>query len=255
MDHSFDRSPAGTPATPSDAHAGEPSRLLRALPPKEYAELHPHLEHVQLSLKQVLWQPEGAIRSVYFPRTAVMSLLTPLSDGRFVEAATVGCEGLVGTPVALGASNTSVQAIVQIAGGAARLETDRFAGCIAAAGCMLLPMVLRYAQALHEQTSQSVACNRRHDVVRRCARWILMTQDRVGADRFSLTHHLLSVMLGVRRASVTEALIALQQAELITSRRSVITVLNRAGLEKASCECYRVVRRRYEYLLGTPQVH
>jgi CRP-like cAMP-binding protein len=234
-----------------EAQTLEQSRLLRSLPAEEYAELRAHLEPVELSLKQVLWQPEAHIHSVYFPRTAVMSLLTPLASGFFVEAATVGCEGLVGTPVALGARNTSVQAIVQIAGTAARLEVDRFMSCIRASDCLLLPMVLRYTQALHEQTAQSVACNRRHDVSKRCARWILMTQDRVGESRFPLTHQLLSIMLGVRRASVTEALGELQAAGLITTRRTMITVRDRAGLEAASCECYGVVRRRYDHLLDS----
>jgi CRP-like cAMP-binding protein len=240
-------------ATASDPNLREQSQLLRVLPADEYARLCSHLEPVELTLNQVLWQPEGTIHSVYFPRTSVMSLLTPLASGRFVEAATVGCEGMAGTPVALGVRTTSVQAIVQVAGTAARLEVDRFVECMREVNCVLSPVVLRYTQALHEQTAQSVACNRRHDVAARCARWLLMTQDRVGVSDFPLTHKLLAVMLGVRRASVTEATLELQSAGLIRSRRGRITVFDRAGLEAASCECYGVVRRRYERLLGNGQ--
>jgi CRP-like cAMP-binding protein len=250
MDHSERLLTIAEQPRSTDSDTAEQSRLLRALPAEEYARLLPRLEAVDLGLKQVLWQSDAPIRSVYFPRTAVMSLLTPLANGLVVEAATVGCEGMVGTPVALGARSTGVRAIVQIAGTAARLDAAAFVDCIRAMNCVLLPTVLLYAQALQEQTAQSVACNRRHDIARRCARWILMTGDRVGAPEFPLTHQLLAIMLGVRRASVTEALGELQRAGLITARRGLIMILDRARLEAMSCECYAVVQRRYDQLLG-----
>ncbi len=233
--------------------ANEQNHLLGSLPAEEYARLRSDLEPVQLSVKQVLWEPEARIHSVYFPRTAVLSLLTPLANRVYVEAATVGREGMEGTPVVLGVRNTSVRAIAQVAGTAARVDAGRFTEWLRAADGMLFPLMLRYAQALHEQTAQSVACNRRHDVDARCARWILMTHDRAGVSEFPLTHDLLAVMLGVRRASVTEAAGVLAQAGLIRSKRGTVAVLDRAGLEGASCECYGVVRRRYNQLLFNGQ--
>jgi CRP-like cAMP-binding protein len=233
-----------------EAHAAEQNHLLRALPADEYASLLEHLESVELSAKLVLWRPEAPIHSVYFPRTAVMSLLTPLANKQAVEAATVGREGIVGTPVVLGVRTTGVLTVVQIAGMAARMEAERFTDLLRATNGALFPLLLRHAQALYEQTAQSVACNRRHEINERCARWLLMTHDRVGADEFKLTHQFLALMLGVRRAGVTVALGALQRARLTRSRRGTITVLDRDGLEAASCECYGSVRRRYEHLLG-----
>jgi CRP-like cAMP-binding protein len=227
----------------------EQNRLLHALPAAEYLRLLPHLEPVQLSLKQVLWEPDAQIDSVYFPRTAVLSLLTPLANRIYVEAATVGCEGMAGTPVVLGVRDTSLQAIAQVPGTAARVDAECFSEWLRAEDGRLFPLLLRYIQALQEQTAQSVACNRRHEVNARCARWILMTHDRAGLPEFPLTHMLLAVMLGVRRASVTEAVGVLGQAGLIRSTRGVVAVIDRAGLEAASCECYGVVRRRYDRLL------
>ena len=263
-EHSATR--AGHPAAPSDgqdphgahgARAAEQNALLRALPADEYARLLPHLEPVELGHAQVLWRADAPIHAVYFPRTAVASLLTPLADEKPVEAATVGREGFVGTPVVLGARTTTVEAIAQIPGTAARLDAGRLAEWLRAPGAMdgaLFPLLLRCAQALQEQTAQSVACNRRHGIDERCARWLLMTHDRVGADQgvdtFPLTQEFLAFMLGVRRASVTVAAGMLQQAGLIKYSRGRITVRDRAGLEAASCECYGVVKRKYGQLLG-----
>jgi CRP-like cAMP-binding protein len=237
-------------AAPAEAHATEQNHLLRALPADEYALLLQHLESVELSAKLVLWRPEAPIHSVYFPRTAVMSLLTPLANQPAVEAATVGREGIVGTPVVLGVRTTGVQTVVQIAGTAGRMDADRFTDLLHAPNGALFPLLLRHAQALYEQTAQSVACNRRHEVDERCARWLLMTHDRVGADEFNLTHQFLALMLGVRRAGVTVALGTLQRAGLISNGRGTISVIDREGLEAASCECYDSVRRRYALLLG-----
>ncbi len=263
MHSSEHATPAGHPAPSSDgqsrhgAHAVERNALLRALPADEYARLLPHLEPVELGHAQVLWRAEAPIHAVYFPRTAVASLLTPLADEKPVEAATVGREGVVGTAVALGARTTTVEAIAQIPGAAARLDAGRLAAWLRAPGALdgaLFPLLLRYAQALQEQTAQSVACNRRHGIDERCARWLLMTHDRVGADRgvatFPLTQEFLAFMLGVRRASVTVAAGMLQQAGLIKYSRGRIAVRDRAGLEAASCECYGVVKRKYAQLLG-----
>jgi CRP-like cAMP-binding protein len=228
----------------------EENRLLQSLPADQYTEILPYLEPVELSSRQVLWQPDTTIHSLYFPRTAVLSLLTPLAEDLPVEAATVGREGMAGTPVVLGVRVTHVQAIAQVPGRAARMDAERFATHLRQRDGALFPLLLRYAQALQEQTAQSVACNRRHAIEERCARWLLMTADRVGADQFPLTQEFLAFMLGVRRASVTVAAGMLQQAGLIQYHRGRITVLDRGRLEAASCECYAVVRRRYDKLLG-----
>ena len=210
----------------------------------------------------MFWHAEAPVHSVYFPRTAVFSLLTPLEGEPPVEAATVGREGFVGTPVVLGARTTAVQALAQVPGTAARLDAGRLTDWLQAPGRLsealggtsLFPLLLRYAQALQEQTAQSVACNRLHTLEERCARWLLMTHDRVGADQgvdqFPLTQDFLAFMLGVRRASVTVAAGMLQQAGLIKYSRGRIAVRDRAGLEAASCECYGVVKRKYAQLLG-----
>jgi CRP-like cAMP-binding protein len=235
-----------TPASPPPA---ERNRLLRALAPEAYATLLPHLESVELTTGQVLWPADGPIHGVYFPRTAVCSLLTPLADEAPVESATVGFEGLVGIPVVLGAPTTHTRGIGQIAGAAARVDAGRFRDWLAGADGALA-LFLRYAQVLLEQTAQSVACNRKHEMDERCARWLLATADRVGSASFLLTHEFLAAMLGVRRASVTVAAGMLQQAGLLRYSRGRVTILDRERLEEASCECYRVVRVGHERLLG-----
>ena len=237
------------PEASTESQAAERNRLLRALPPAAYDALRPHLEPLELTMGQVLWRPDGPLHAVYFPQTAVCSLLTPLSDEAAVESATVGYEGMVGVPVVLGAASTHSQALGQVAGRAARVDAGRFREWLATADGAL-PLLPRYAQALVEQTAQSVACNRKHAMEERCARWLLATRERVGSDRFELTHEFLAAMLGVRRASVTVAAGMLQQAGLITYSRGRVTILDGERLEQASCECYRVVREQHERLLG-----
>lgn len=234
----------------AELQASERNLLLRALPSAAYAALVPHLEPVEMPTHTVLWHPDTTIHAVYFPRTVVCSILTPLSDEAPVESATVGFEGMIGVPVVLGARSTHSKAIAQVAGSAARVDAARFHAWLwQADGASAL--FLRYAQALLEQTAQSVACNRKHAMEERCARWLLATRDRVGGDAFALTHEFLAAMLGVRRASVTVAAGMLQEAGLITYRRGNIIILNVERLEEASCECFRVVRAQHERLFGT----
>jgi CRP-like cAMP-binding protein len=237
-----------------DLQAMEENRLLRAIPNDQYTQLLPYLEPVELSNKQVLWHANATIHSLYFPRTCVLSLLTPLVDEQPVEAATVGREGMAGVPVVLGVRMTNAEAVAQVPGDAVRVDAERFMAHVRQGDGALFGILLRYAQALQEQIAQSVACNRHHSIDERCARWLLMTQDRVGADQFPLTQEFLSFMLGVRRASVTVAAGMLQQAGMIRYQRGRITVLDRAQLEAVSCECYAVVQRRYEQFLGTTSV-
>jgi CRP-like cAMP-binding protein len=231
------------------SQGAERNRLLRALPAESYERLRPHLEPVALAQAQSLWEPDASIHSVYFPRSCVISVLVLLDEEAPVESATIGREGMLGVPVTLGATSTSTRALAQVPGDAARVPATGFRAMMAD-DAAFSQLMLRYAQSLLEQTSQSVACNRRHAMEERCARWLLMTQERVGTDSFPLTHDFLAFMLGVRRATVTVAAGMLQQAGLIRYSRGKITVLDRARLEEASCECYRTVKERSDRLLG-----
>jgi CRP-like cAMP-binding protein len=187
---------------------------------------------------------------VYFPRSAVFSLLTPLKRHSPVESSTVGYEGIIGVPVILGVRASHSLAVVQVDGEAARVDAERFQHWLAEQDEQTRSIFYRYAYVLLEQTAQSVACNRKHALEERCARWLMATRDRVAADEFSLTHEFLAAMLGVRRASVTVALGLLQQEGYLTYSRGRLKVLDATGLEAMSCECYRVVRAEQERIMG-----
>jgi CRP-like cAMP-binding protein len=225
------------------------NRILSVLPDLDRQRLLPHLEPVRTELKQILYAPNEAVSHIYFPLNGVVSLMTIMADGSAIEVATVGNEGMIGLPVFLGAGSMPGQALSQIPGDALRMAAEVFR-TEAQSGGALQQVLQRYTQGLLNQTAQSAACNRLHAITERCARWLLMTHDRVGTDQFPLTHEFLSQMLGVRRATVTVAVGALQQAGLIRSHRGHITVLDRVGLEAASCECYRIIREEYDRLLG-----
>jgi CRP-like cAMP-binding protein len=234
---------------PASTQDTEQNRLLAALPRDSYDRLSEHLEAVEFSPKQTLWKSNEPIRSVYFPRTCVLSLLIMFEEEGPVESATVGREGMVGVALALGADSTASMAIAQVPGEAVRIPAAVFRDALAD-DAALSSLMLRYAYVQHEQASQSVACNRRHPMDQRCARWILMTHDRVAADQFSLTQQFLAFMLGVRRASVTTAAGILQHAGLIRYSRGRVTVLDRARLEEAACECYRIMRDKSERMFA-----
>ena len=238
---------ASTPRSEAD-HA-ERNLLLRQLSSQSYAQLSTDLESLRVDVGHPVWEPNEPLRWVYFPRDCVISLVVNFGEGRPVEATTVGCEGFAGTQLALGAESTSTQAYGQIPGDAARISAPRFREALARDG-ELAGLVRLYAHYVYEQTAQAAACNRKHVTLARCARWLLMTHDRVGRDKFALTHEFLATMLGVRRASVSEAAEALKRAGLISYSRGKITVLDRAGLEATTCECYRAVKERYDHLLG-----
>jgi CRP-like cAMP-binding protein len=225
------------------------NRLLAVLPPEVYDHLVPSLELVLLTLKQTLYQPKSAIPYVYFPLNMVTSLVTILQDGVAIEVATIGNEGMVGLPVFLGAETISGEAFVQIPGEAVRMRAEVFRDEATQRG-PLQDLLLQYTQTLFTQIAQSVACNRFHSIEQRCARWLLMTHDRVRAAQFALTQEFLSEMLGVRRAGVSEVASRLQEAGLIKYSRGIITILNRSGLEEVSCECYAVIKQEYDRLLG-----
>lgn len=244
--------PFDIPSGDGDAASsgGERNLLLSMLPESAYASLAPHLEPVSITARQVAWRPEGRIHALYFPRSAVFSLLTPLQRHSPVESATIGYEGVIGVPVILGVSASHSLAVVQVDGEAARVDAERFREWISQQEEATRLIFLRYAYVLLEQTAQSVACNRKHALEERCARWLLATRDRVSADEFALTHEFLAAMLGVRRASVTVALGLLQQEGYLTYSRGRLRVTDAAGLEQTSCECYRIVRAEQERIMG-----
>jgi CRP-like cAMP-binding protein len=229
------------------------NRILAALSRKEYERLSIRLDSVALTLKQVLYEAGEPIPYIYFPENGVVSLVSVMDDGSAVEVATIGNEGMVGLPVFLGAVSTSGRAFSQIPGTAVRMKAAAFREEVGRVGRLSAVLNL-YTQTLFEQIAQSAACNRVHAVEKRCARWLLMTHDRVEEDEFPLTQEFLAVMLGVRRATVTEAAGVLQRAGLIRYRRGKIRIENREGLLAAACECYRIICASYERLLGEPCV-
>jgi CRP-like cAMP-binding protein len=236
---------------PNNSDSIERNRFLRGLPSQSYDRLMDDLEPLEMPTRQILWDSNTRIRSVYFPRTCVVSLLVPLPENGAVEAATVGNEGLVGVPVVMGSNSTTAQALVQVSGKTLRMPAATFVQ-ILADDAALRARAMLYAQALFDQTAQSVACNRRHSMSERCARWLLMTHDRVADGEFVLTQEFLAMMLGVRRATVTVAAGMLQQAGLIRYARGRVTILDRERLEEASCDCYRIVEDSYHRIMMRP---
>lgn len=222
--------------------------LLAALAPAEWERWLPHLEPVDLALGKVLIAPGGNTTHVYFPTTAIVSLLYVMENGASAEIAVVGNEGLVGISLFMGGQSTSSSAVVQAAGRAFRLRADLLMEEFNRGG-PVLHLLLRYTQALITQMAQTSACNRHHAVDQQFCRWLLLTLDRLPASDIVMTQELLSNILGVRRASVTEAAGNLQKDGLIRYERGRITVLDRPGLERRSCECYAVVKKEYDRLL------
>ncbi len=234
-------------------HAGSPRNLiLTSLSRAQRDRIIASSERVTLKRHMVLFDLDKPITSVYFLEEGVASLVNIFSDGSAVESATIGHEGMVGLPVFLGATTMSAQAFMQVPGSGYRLSTADFQGELEREP-ELRHSLNRYTQALITLLSQTSACNRRHSIEERCARWLLLTHDRVSGDSFDLTQKFLSIMLGVRRATVTVAAGMLRKAGLIRNDRGVITVLDRAGLEAASCECYAIVRNEFARLQGGPQ--
>jgi CRP-like cAMP-binding protein len=225
------------------------NRLLDLLPRADTERLRPHLETVSISVKHVIYEPNGPIAHVYFPTSCVISLVTYLVDGSSVEMATIGLEGMVGLPIFLGADTMPSRAFGQVPGDALRITAAAFTAEVNRNGPMVR-VLNRYTQALFNQVAQTTACNRVHLVEQRCARWLLQTHDRVGSDQFLLTQEFLAQMLGVRRSGVSAAAGLLQKAGLIRYARGRITVLDRPGLESAACECYGVIKREFDRLLG-----
>ena len=231
-----------TPARP------ERNRLLRALPTADYDALRPDLHAVTLAQGAVLFEARARITHVYFPQGCVVSLLTPTDAGPAGEVGLVGNEGMVGVSVFLGGRTATTQAVLQVPGGAPdgtwRMSAAAFTRALAR-GPALHRLMQAYARTLIGQLTQGLACNQRHLVGQRCARWLLMAHDRVGADRFTLTQEFLGQMLGVQRPTVSLAAQALQSLGLIRYVRGQVTITDRAGLESAACGCYDVIAEDY----------
>jgi CRP-like cAMP-binding protein len=228
--------------TPKDNH------LLAALPEETYEELLPSLERIPLPLGLAVYESGGAQGFVYFPTTAIVSLLYVLADGASAEIAVTGNEGLVGISLFMGGETTPSRAVVQSAGHGYRLRGDLLKKEFEAGGA-LQHLVLRYTQALITQMTQTAVCNRHHTVDQQLCRWLLLSLDRLPGDELVMTQELIANMLGVRREGVTEAAGKLQAEGLIHYSRGHITVLDRPQLEARVCECYAVVKKEYDRLL------
>ncbi|MGE5667130.1 MAG: Crp/Fnr family transcriptional regulator [Betaproteobacteria bacterium] len=224
------------------------NHLLDALPAGDYTRLEPHLELVPLALGQVLYEPGARMRYVYFPTTAIVSLLYVMEDGASAEIAVVGNEGMLGISLFMGGETTPSHAVVQSAGYGVRLKARLLKDEFARFGPMM-HLLLRYTQALITQMAQTAVCNRHHSVDQQLCRWLLLSLDRLSTNELVMTQELIANMLGVRREGVTEAAGKLQDAGLIRYRRGRITVLDRPGLEARTCECYRVVKAEFDRLL------
>jgi CRP-like cAMP-binding protein len=224
------------------------NKILCLLPPSEVETVLSRCEMVTIHSKEVVWQREAPVKYVYFPEDCVISLVTEMDDGDAVEAMTVGSDGFAGMVVFHGAPSSRLKAIGQITGAARRIAAEDFLELTQ--DCEAFDNLLhRYSQFVFETVAQSAACNRLHVIEQRCARWLLMSQDRVGRNRFDLTQEFLAEMLGVRRPGVTVAMGILEKQGLIGHSRGSIAVVDREGLEKASCECYRTIRERQAKLI------
>lgn len=228
--------------------ASQKNQLIVALPDVEYQRLYSSLELIYLPLGEVLYEYGGTLNYVYFPTNCIISLLCDLENGHSSEIAIVGNEGMIGIAHFLGGGSMPNRAVVQSTGYAYRMRGAIMMKEFNLNG-VLTHLLLRYTQTLITQMTQNVVCNRYHSVVQQLCRWLLRSIDRLSSDELTMTHELIANMLGVRRETVTEAFGKLHQAGLIDHRRSHIRVLDRSGLEKRACECYRVVKTAYDRLM------
>ena len=236
-----------------NAHNPNQNYLLAALPTAEFERLAPQLEWVAMPLGEVLYESGGQLQYAYFPATAIVSLHYVTESGASSEIAGVGNEGIVGISLFMGGNTTPSRAIVQTAGYGYRLkarvlmeEFNRIGGRRAG---VMHHLLLRYTQALLTQISQTAVCNRHHTVEQQLCRWLLLTLDRLPSNELTMTQELIASMLGVRREGITEAAGHLQKTGCIRYRRGHISVLDRAGLESRTCECYAVVKTEHDRLL------
>jgi CRP-like cAMP-binding protein len=224
------------------------NHLLAALPDAEWQRWQPQLESIEMPLGQVLYESGGTLSHVYFPTSAIVSLLYVMENGASAEIAVVGNEGIVGISLFMGGGSTPSRAVVQSAGEGFRLKAQTMKDEFNRAG-PVLHLLLRYTQALITQMAQTAVCNRHHSLDQQLCRWLLLSLDRLHGNELVMTQELIANMLGVRREGVTEAALKLQKAGLIRYARGHIAVLDRESLQKRACECYAVVKDEYERLL------
>src|SRR3954454_5576221 len=227
----------------------ETNAVLAALSHADNAALRPHLKAVQLSQTLVLFEAGEPIKAIYFPTTAVISLVVTLSTGEVVEAAMVGKDGVVAAASAIGARISLCRAIVQLGGSAFMCEPDALRST-ALQSHSLLSVLIRHEQAVYGQAQQSAACMATHDVQSRLCRWLLRARDLSGGDDLPFTQEFLAEMLGVRRTSVTAVALTLQEAGIVRYARGKIEILDLEGLRECACECYETVKGQYRQLLG-----
>lgn len=232
------------PAAPSSSPIK--NKILAALNEADYQNLFSHLAPVSLAQGQVVYEAESLIEHVYFPGTAVFSMLSTMADGRTVEVGPVGDEGLIGLRIFLGAETSLDQVIVHVAGDAMRLRAGLLKEAVSLHGPMSAKLV-RYTQMLLAMTARSGGCNKLHNTEQQLARWLLMMSDYVG-EELALTHDLIALTLGVRRAGVSEAANAFRNLGVIDYRRGHIQIVDRSGLEGLACECYVAVKKEYDLL-------
>ncbi|MDE2079995.1 MAG: Crp/Fnr family transcriptional regulator [Burkholderiales bacterium] len=227
------------------------NKLLAALPPVDWQRLQPLLEWVDMPLGHVMYESGRTISHVYFPVTAIVSLLYVMENGASAEIAVVGNEGIVGISLFMGGESTPSRAVVQSAGEGWRMKAQVIKDEFNRAGATM-HLLLRYTQALITQMAQTAVCNRHHTLDQQLCRWLLLSLDRLDGSELVMTQELIANMLGVRREGVTDAALKLQRQDLIRYARGRITVLDRPGLEYRTCECYAVVKKEYDRLLPVP---
>jgi CRP-like cAMP-binding protein len=235
-----------------NAHFPQQNRLLAALALPDRAEIYPHLKLVPMPLAEVIYEPGETLRNVYFPIDSIVSLMYTTADGAAAEIAMVGNEGLIGIAVFMGGGATPSRAVVQSAGSAYRLTAQQLKEEFHRNG-ETQRLLLRYTQALITQMAQTAVCNRYHSVDQQLCRWLLLSLDRITANRLTMTQELISNMLGVRREGVTDAAGKLQKLGVIRYTRGQIEVLDRPKLEQLCCECYAVVKKEADRLLPVPK--
>ena len=223
--------------------------LLAALPEKEYVRIQSKLEPVSFKLGEVLYESGDKMEYLFFPTTAIISMLYIMENGATAEIGVVGNDGLIGNALFMGGETTNSRAIIQSAGDAFIMKAAD-AKAEFALGDVFQQILLRFTQALMTQISQTAVCNRLHAVEQQLCRWLLLSHDRLDSNELVMTHDLISNMLGVRREGVTLAAQKLAKRKLIKNVRGTITVIDRQGLEEAVCECYKVVNNEYNRLLG-----
>jgi CRP-like cAMP-binding protein len=222
--------------------------ILTKLSPECLNSLGPHLKGVELEIKKGIYEPNQPVQHAYFVEIGMISVVSVMQDGDSIEVGTIGKEGMAGGFLLLGATSVPYQHFVQLAGYAYRMDAETLKA-EAVRNRDFHDLILRYQVAFQTQAMQAAACNGLHSVSQRCCRWLLMSQDRAESDVVPLTHEFLGLMLGVRRASVTEVLRPLQERGWIQSKRGEIAILDRKGLETGSCECYRIITNHYNRLL------